>query len=285
MYDMMYYPPLDPVCNQKEHSFLVSEMYNSMDLMGWVYKDFLEQRLETQDGCYFCKDEKKLLKYECKACTQQLTTEFYCSLNPRHCVSLDEDPIRVCCRAYNAKCNSCAAGLSEGEYCAKNPKIYGCEELTPPPEEPRMCCMAMTAGCLACAANVSVEDYCVKYPFEIGCPDVPRACCEAMTAECLACAKGVSVWEYCARMPDSFDCPTFLESEAKMEEKESSLPTRPTLGVTWKPEFQPGEDKEFVEVKLEDSTHLVPKGMENELLDSSVAEKKEEAVMARTAQP
>merc|ERR1719440_2291611 len=35
---------------------------------------------------------------------------------------------RMCCRAFNANCLACAAGISEEEYCANNPGTPGCPE-------------------------------------------------------------------------------------------------------------------------------------------------------------
>merc|ERR1711959_849405 len=46
-------------------------------------------------------------------------------------LSIEQAPIGqapICCSAYDAQCESCAAGLSEEEYCKKNPSASGCEK-------------------------------------------------------------------------------------------------------------------------------------------------------------
>jgi len=34
---------------------------------------------------------------------------------------------KICCKAMNAQCGSCSAGMTEEEYCRKNPEMAGCE--------------------------------------------------------------------------------------------------------------------------------------------------------------
>merc|ERR1711959_511427 len=63
----------------------------------------------------------------------------------------------VCCQAHNAQCLSCAAGLSEEEYCRKNPSASGCEKY-------RNCCQAYNAKCESCKQGISEEEYCKKAP-------------------------------------------------------------------------------------------------------------------------
>ena len=125
-----------------------------------------------------------------------MTSEFYCNVYPKDC----EDPPRMCCKAYNAKCMSCMEGITEAEYCAKYPGRVGCPVIYEPSE--RMCCMAMTPSCLACSAGLTVDQYCAKNPGYWGCP----GCCEALTAECLACSAGLSTEEYCTKFPDTSGC-------------------------------------------------------------------------------
>merc|ERR1712100_761760 len=68
---------------------------------------------------------------------------------------LQEEPI--CCRANNAKCLSCAKGMSEEEYCKMRPFTGGCEKY-------RGCCKAFTAECLSCTEGIREKDYCKKNP-------------------------------------------------------------------------------------------------------------------------
>ena len=44
------------------------------------------------------------------------------------CYILDmaSTPSLACCRAMNAKCNSCAQGKTIDEYCRENEKVEGC---------------------------------------------------------------------------------------------------------------------------------------------------------------
>ena len=35
-------------------------------------------------------------------------------------------PPKKCCRAFSAECMSCVEGITEEEYCAKNPTVTGC---------------------------------------------------------------------------------------------------------------------------------------------------------------
>merc|ERR1711907_120132 len=67
----------------------------------------------------------------------------------------------VCCDGFTAECESCAAGLSEEEYCKRNPYVTGCEKYN--------CCLAYDAKCLSCAAGLSEEEYCKRNPYVTGC--------------------------------------------------------------------------------------------------------------------
>eukprot|EP00493_Phyllostaurus_siculus_P028047 UN28395 len=66
-----------------------------------------------------------------------------------------------CCKAMNADCLACSAGMSVADYCDSYPETIGCDRT--------MCCMAMTADCLACSAGVSFEEYCNMFPQTDGC--------------------------------------------------------------------------------------------------------------------
>merc|ERR1711908_19186 len=100
-----------------------------------------------------------------------------------------------CCRAFTADCQSCAAGLSEEEYCKKNPSTGGCEKYN--------CCSEQSAKCLSCAAGLSEEDYCKKNPSTGGCEKY-RNCCQAYNAKCESCKQGLSEEEYCKNAPTDF---------------------------------------------------------------------------------
>merc|ERR1711916_274157 len=81
-------------------------------------------------------------------------------------LSIEQAPIGqapICCSAYDAQCESCKQGISEEEYCKKNPStdffggVQGCEKY-------RGCCKANNAQCLSCAAGLSEKEYCKKNP-------------------------------------------------------------------------------------------------------------------------
>lgn len=78
-----------------------------------------------------------------------------------------------CCKAMNAQCMSCAAGLSEEEYCKENPATVGCGD-DEDDGEPQPCCMGLTVPCMACAAGVSEEEYCKLNPDFDGCGEEGR---------------------------------------------------------------------------------------------------------------
>merc|ERR1711970_1501029 len=84
----------------------------------------------------------------------------------------------VCCDGFTAECLSCAAGLSEEEYCNRNPSTSGCEKY-------RNCCYAYDAKCQSCAAGLSEEEYCKKNPSTSGCEKYN--CCSEQSAKCLSC--------------------------------------------------------------------------------------------------
>merc|ERR1712196_47527 len=114
-----------------------------------------------------------------------------------------------CCRAFTAECLSCAAGLSEEEYCKKNPSTGGCEKYTTPPDN--NCCQAYNAKCESCKQGLTEEEYCKKNPSTDffggvqGCEKY-RGCCKANNAQCLSCAAGLSEKEYCKKNPSTGGC-------------------------------------------------------------------------------
>merc|ERR1711959_211372 len=82
-----------------------------------------------------------------------------------------------CCKAMNAQCMSCAAGVSEEDYCKENPATVGCGDDEDDGEddgEPQPCCMGLTVPCMACAAGVSEEEYCKLNPDFDGCGEEGR---------------------------------------------------------------------------------------------------------------
>merc|ERR1711943_71682 len=115
----------------------------------------------------------------------------------------------VCCQAHNAQCESCKQGISEEEYCRKNPSTFlgtpGCEKYhNGGGGKPAACCRANNAKCLSCAAGLSEEEYCKKNPSTGGCEKYN--CCKAFTADCQSCAAGLSEEEYCKKNPSTAGC-------------------------------------------------------------------------------
>merc|ERR1712048_1262284 len=81
-------------------------------------------------------------------------------------LSIEQPGPPICCQAYNAKCLSCAEGISEEQFCRKNPRNFlgtpGCEKYTTPPDN--NCCQAYNAKCESCKQGISEEEYCKKNP-------------------------------------------------------------------------------------------------------------------------
>ena len=121
-------------------------------------------------------------------------------------LSIEQAGPPICCQAYNAKCLSCAEGISEEEYCKKNPSFGGCEQYN--------CCQAVEAKCEACKQGISEEEYCRKNPQNfLGTPGCEKYqtppennCCQAVEARCEACKEGISEEEYCNRDPFFAGC-------------------------------------------------------------------------------
>merc|ERR1712072_208305 len=133
-------------------------------------------------------------KAQCLSCAEGLSEEEYCKKNP----STSGCEKYNCCKAFTADCQSCAAGLSEEEYCKKNPSTGGCEKYN--------CCRANNAKCNSCKEGISEEEYCKK-----SLPSVPpgckrEGCCKAFTARCRACHRGESVEAFCKNRPKVPGC-------------------------------------------------------------------------------
>merc|ERR1712100_680010 len=116
----------------------------------------------------------------------------------------------ICCSAHNAQCESCKQGISEEEYCRKNPRNFlgtpGCEKYqNGGGSKPAACCRANNAECLSCAKGMSEEEYCKMRPFTGGCEKY-RGCCKAFTAECLSCTEGIREKDYCKKNPSTAGC-------------------------------------------------------------------------------
>merc|ERR1711959_283877 len=114
-------------------------------------------------------------------------------------LSIEQAPIGqapICCSAYDAQCESCKQGLSEEDFCRRNPYVTGCEKYN--------CCKAFTVDCQSCAAGLSEEEYCRKNPSTGGCEKYN--CCKAFTADCQSCAAGLSEEEYCKKNPSTGGC-------------------------------------------------------------------------------
>merc|ERR1712048_1335817 len=122
-------------------------------------------------------------------------------------LSIEQPGPPICCQAYNAKCLSCAEGISEEQFCRKNPRNFlgtpGCEKYTTPPDN--NCCQAYNAKCGSCKQGISEEEYCKKNPSTGGCEKY-RGCCRANNAKCLSCAAGLSEEEYCKKNPSTGGC-------------------------------------------------------------------------------
>merc|ERR1712048_1021038 len=122
-------------------------------------------------------------------------------------LSIEQAPIGqapICCSAYDAQCESCKQGLSEKEYCRRNPYVTGCEKYQSGGDsKPFPCCRANNAQCLSCAAGLSEKDYCKKNPSTGGCEKY-RNCCQAYNAKCESCKQGISEEEYCKKNPSDF---------------------------------------------------------------------------------
>merc|ERR1712159_533301 len=121
-------------------------------------------------------------------------------------LSIEQAPIGqapICCSAYDAQCESCKQGLSEKEYCRRNPYVTGCEKYqNGGGSKPFPCCKANNAQCLSCAAGLSEKDYCKKNPSTGGCEKY-RNCCQAYNAKCESCKQGISEEEYCKKNPST----------------------------------------------------------------------------------
>merc|ERR1712100_283473 len=128
---------------------------------------------------------------KCLSCAEGLSEEEYCKKNP----STSGCEKYNCCKAFTADCQSCAAGLSEEEYCKKNPSTSGCEKYN--------CCSEQSAKCLSCKQGLSEEEYCKKNPSTGGCEKY-RNCCQAYNAKCESCKQGLSEEEYCKNAPTDF---------------------------------------------------------------------------------
>merc|ERR1712100_128245 len=132
---------------------------------------------------------------KCLSCAEGLSEEEYCKRNP----STRGCENYNCCKAFTAKCEACVAGMSEKEYCKQVGTdflgpLQGCEKYN--------CCRANNAKCLSCAAGLSEEEYCKKNPSTSGCEKYN--CCKAFTADCQSCAAGLSEEEYCKNAPTDF---------------------------------------------------------------------------------
>merc|ERR1712199_87423 len=122
-------------------------------------------------------------------------------------LSIEQPGPPICCQAYNAKCLSCAEGISEEQFCRKNPRNFlgtpGCEKYTTPRDN--NCCQAYNAKYESCKKGISEKEYCKKNPSTGGCKKY-RGCCRANNAKCLSCAAGLSEEEYCKKNPSTGGC-------------------------------------------------------------------------------
>merc|ERR1712091_397027 len=120
-------------------------------------------------------------------------------------LSIEQPGPPICCSAYDAQCESCKQGLSEEEYCRKNPSVPGCKKyLIGGGSKPPICCSAYDSQCESCNPGLSEEEYCKKNPSTSGCEKYN--CCKAFTADCQSCAAGLSEEEYCKKNPSTGGC-------------------------------------------------------------------------------
>merc|ERR1711937_418178 len=118
-------------------------------------------------------------------------------------LSIEQPGPPICCSAYDAQCESCKQGLSEKEYCRRNPYVTGCEKYqNGGGGKPFPCCRANNAKCLSCAAGLSEKDYCKKNPSTGGCEKY-RNCCQAYNAKGESCKQGISEEEFCKKNPST----------------------------------------------------------------------------------
>merc|ERR1712072_1372647 len=130
---------------------------------------------------------------KCLSCAKGMSEEEYCKMKP---FTGGCEKYRGCCKAFTAECLSCTEGIREEEYCKKNPSTAGCEKY-------RGCCKANNAQCLSCAAGLSEEEFCKKNPSTGGCEKY-RNCCQAYNAKCESCKQGISEEEFCKKNPSDF---------------------------------------------------------------------------------
>merc|ERR1711959_443604 len=116
--------------------------------------------------------------------------EEYCKKN-QHVSGCEK--YKICCTANDARCNACAADLTEEQYCEKNPFVQGCDKY-----HKKSCCKANNAECNACALDMTEEKYCNFHPYVSGCEKY-KSCCRAHDAKCLACAADQTEEQYCQK--------------------------------------------------------------------------------------
>jgi hypothetical protein len=104
----------------------------------------------TVAGCPPAAEEPKACckawNAECLSCTEGVTIEEYCARDENWgvmgCIKSPSQraaeeaaaalPPKKCCRAFSAECMSCVEGITEEEYCAKNPTVTGCPTVGAP---------------------------------------------------------------------------------------------------------------------------------------------------------
>lgn len=192
-----FQPPNDKCLDSDEFLHLTSKFERAFGnfVTGFTYSGFVAQLVEQfRTPC--CTERSN---FQCLACLEQLSPEFFCRISPDQCFSKNSG--RVCCKALLPKCMACLEGTTEDEYCSRNPGKNGCSC-------PEMCCEALTPSCLACSKCMTESEYCMQNPDKWGCPSLSKkpvqspvepviACCQALTAECMACSEGVTQEDFC----------------------------------------------------------------------------------------
>jgi len=114
------------------------------------------------------------------------------------------------------ECFARCAGLSESDFCARNPRIRVCQDRLPEPPKPRRCCRAYSLKCLAQCEGLSEREFCSRFPRRDVCRNsfestlsLPRRCCSANNLFCLAQCAGLSEREFCSRNARNFVCRGF----------------------------------------------------------------------------
>jgi inorganic pyrophosphatase len=133
---------------------------------------------QTKEIIGHTKQQYQDLISDCSRVTQLEFAYWACESGEEDSEGSEDSPIlEPCCKALKADCLSCSEGVSEEEYCGKNPDTIGCEETAfdtkDTEDQPAVpCCMGLVAECLSCSAGLTVQEYCGKNPDTSGCEEI-----------------------------------------------------------------------------------------------------------------